>query len=691
MKPCMHGLALVPILVLGLAEGGLAQLPPAPQPTLGPPGVCPAVARFGFDVSGIPNADRTRWQIRRGAPGQNFDAATQVDDGVEVATSGTLERDLRAYGPVLDGTRYFFRVRARQGGDNISEFSPSVVFERNAAPDDMFTASAGSTPGSVRLDWGLKGEIAGCADRIAVRIAKADGSATVQRVEPGVSGTNKTYDLTAHGAGDYDVRVHARHGGDASPDAVGRESAPRRATVTAPPPVARDLTVTIQQITANPLLTVTGAFPITVYYKVNVQNSGNTASSVLTVVTFPGTFGFNAAVAAAGTAFSCTTGSTKTQKIVSCTTGQLAANAQKEFEVYAMAPGAIVGERQSLAITAVVDPNNKVDEANDGNNTASTITTVETRADLTMQGLSSGPTGATIGQNMTYVLTVKNIGDGPAQGTAALTTFGGKIVAGFNSVMVRAELPQQVDFDHVAKGTFDSCFREGREVTCLVSSIAPGAQVSANIIVKVSSLLPDGTQLLYTATADPDNRIVERYEDNNSTTVTTTVSAADHLEQRTEIIGGSGGTAFTRDCGAGKVLTGLRGRDGLVIDAIGILCAPVAASGDLGSTSAVGTLAGGGTGTYREIRCAWHSPVVAEIRVIFGTVVHQVWIYCRAWNRALRRFSGENVGGGMLGSKIIPDQAEILLSCAANTQPGAGIRGRSGLVVDAIGLICDEP
>lgn len=236
MKSLVNGLVLVLILglvlVLGLVGPGLAQ--PAPQPTLGPTGPCPAVARFDFDLTSVPDADRISWQIRRGAPGQNFGAATQVDNGGFPELVGSVERDLRAYGPVLDGTRYFFRVRARQGGNFVSDWSEPVVFEQDLSPAGMFTASAGTAPGSLRVDWNLSGGIAGCADRVALRIQKTVGGATVQSVENGVSGS-KTFDLTAQGAGDYDVRLHARFGGDGAADAVGRESGPVRVSLAAAP------------------------------------------------------------------------------------------------------------------------------------------------------------------------------------------------------------------------------------------------------------------------------------------------------------------------------------------------------------------------------------------------------------------------------------------------------------------------
>ena len=74
-------------------------------------------------------------------------------------------------------------------------------------------------------------------------------------------------------------------------------------------------------------------------------------------------------------------------------------------------------------------------------------------------------------------------------------------------------------------------------------------------------------------------------------------------EQLLPVYGGSGGTAFSRSCGAGKVLTGLRSRGGVLLDAVGILCRPVLADGTLGSETVIGTLAGGGGGTSGVQSC----------------------------------------------------------------------------------------
>jgi hypothetical protein len=59
------------------------------------------------------------------------------------------------------------------------------------------------------------------------------------------------------------------------------------------------------------------------------------------------------------------------------------------------------------------------------------------------------------------------------------------------------------------------------------------------------------------------------------------VRPSDLPPQYLPVYGGSGGTAFTKDCGSGYVLTGLRYRSSLLVDAIGIMCRPVNANGSL--------------------------------------------------------------------------------------------------------------
>ena len=159
--------------------------------------------------------------------------------------------------------------------------------------------------------------------------------------------------------------------------------------------------------------------------------------------------------------------------------------------------------------------------------------------------------------------------------------------------------------------------------------------------------------------------------------------------QMLPVWGGSGGSAFSRDCGTAYVMTGVRYRSGLLIDAIGLLCRPVAANGALGSETSVGTLTGGGGGTSAVTSCP-PTTVVMGARIVHGTYINGIAIFCLPWRPVTRSFaSGEaeirkNVGSGAANVGAVE-------RCESDLQPARGIRGRSAGVVDAIGFTCNEP
>lgn len=164
--------------------------------------------------------------------------------------------------------------------------------------------------------------------------------------------------------------------------------------------------------------------------------------------------------------------------------------------------------------------------------------------------------------------------------------------------------------------------------------------------------------------------------------------AADLPPQLLPILGGSGGSSFTRSCGTDKVLSGLQYRAGLVVDAIGVLCRQVLATGALGTQSAVGTLVGGGGGTAGTINCP-SGTVVTAAKITFGTYVDDVEIHCRTWYRDLRRW-----GGGATEVRIrnvSEAKRHEWQQCESTAQPVVAIRGRARELVDAIGFTCDEP
>ena len=154
------------------------------------------------------------------------------------------------------------------------------------------------------------------------------------------------------------------------------------------------------------------------------------------------------------------------------------------------------------------------------------------------------------------------------------------------------------------------------------------------------------------------------------------------------VYGGSGGTSFTRDCGSGRVLTGLRFRSGLLVDAVGILCRPVLSDGALGHESIVGTLAGGGGGTSGSTSCK-SGRVLTKAQIYYGSYVQGIFLTCKVWDPAKREIGGtfQSTGATIAFSTGTSREEE----CEAATQPMAGIQGRAHSLVDAIGFICDEP
>lgn len=174
------------------------------------------------------------------------------------------------------------------------------------------------------------------------------------------------------------------------------------------------------------------------------------------------------------------------------------------------------------------------------------------------------------------------------------------------------------------------------------------------------------------------------------------IRAQDLPQQETIVYGGSGGTAYRRDCPSHYVATGLRGRAEKWIDAVGLLCAPVLADGSLGPTTTSGTLSGGGGGTVFSSQCAAGQAMVGA-KLAAGQVfpAPSQWVFdgriaCRPWDKTTRTYFGSTTWLAELTHNN-PGSFAGVLSCTSNRQPVVAIRGRSGTYVDALGLICNEP
>jgi hypothetical protein len=166
----------------------------------------------------------------------------------------------------------------------------------------------------------------------------------------------------------------------------------------------------------------------------------------------------------------------------------------------------------------------------------------------------------------------------------------------------------------------------------------------------------------------------------------TPLRSTDLPEQRLPVWGGSGGTAFSRSCGAGRVLSGVRYRKGIWVDALGLLCRPVNADGSLGAETTVGTLAGGGGGSPGIATCA-NGYVVGGATIGYGDIVVGLRLHCYTWVKSTRSMGAffTTVGITGNGSSAAAEKCELL------AQPVVAMRGREGLFVDAVGFTCNEP
>jgi hypothetical protein len=179
------------------------------------------------------------------------------------------------------------------------------------------------------------------------------------------------------------------------------------------------------------------------------------------------------------------------------------------------------------------------------------------------------------------------------------------------------------------------------------------------------------------------------------------MAAQDNAAQALALIGGTGGTAFTRQCPQGQVLTGIRARAGLVIDALGIKCRPVNANGSLGGENDVGSLAGGTGGILSSGSCPQGSVVSGQGggRAV-PTGLGFFELRCRRWDAATRHWAGSitayvRVMAGTAPTTILMSAPGSGISqtadCSRASQPAVLLRGRAGTIIDAAGFTCNEP
>ncbi|MCL6728706.1 hypothetical protein [Sphingomonas hankyongi] len=163
------------------------------------------------------------------------------------------------------------------------------------------------------------------------------------------------------------------------------------------------------------------------------------------------------------------------------------------------------------------------------------------------------------------------------------------------------------------------------------------------------------------------------------------------------IYGGAGGHYFEYSCGPDRVLVGLRGSAGVLLDSIQPMCASVDAR-NLATGSSYGPVFGGDRPIDNSVQCPVpyavtdaymarneSNPYLGAIRLICTELVQRDGGGQRAIEiRGTGHFEGYDSPFGLVGGY------EGSLTGASNCAGGyaSGIRGRSDRYVDAFGLMC---
>lgn len=157
---------------------------------------------------------------------------------------------------------------------------------------------------------------------------------------------------------------------------------------------------------------------------------------------------------------------------------------------------------------------------------------------------------------------------------------------------------------------------------------------------------------------------------------------------RTTRVGGEGGGAFELKCPNREVLVGLQMRLGSAMDAIGPVCKPLNKDGRTmrrgGPANIAAGRTGGPGGAEQQVVCIKNRMVYSmNVFVDKFNIVNHVEIRCRNLNFPPKP-------GWLVPPHGGASDRNYDLWCQVNHIPN-GIYGKSGTMIDSVGLICDHP
>ena len=223
-------------------------------------------------------------------------------------------------------------------------------------------------------------------------------------------------------------------------------------------------------------------------YTINVVNQGPAATSVTLTDTLPPWTSF---VSCAATGGGICGGSAKNRTV---SFGSLAAGASATVTLVAKV-GTTTPDRTVIRNTARVSSTTA--DPNTVNNAASAlVTAVKPGADLAITKTGS-PNPVQLGSNLTYTLTVTNVGPAAA-----------------SSVTVTDTLPTGTSFVSCVSNGGGVCGGSGKTRTISFGSLAAGASASVTLVAKVSSTLADGVSIRNTARVSASSPVDPDLSDN---------------------------------------------------------------------------------------------------------------------------------------------------------------------------------
>lgn len=150
-------------------------------------------------------------------------------------------------------------------------------------------------------------------------------------------------------------------------------------------------------------------------------------------------------------------------------------------------------------------------------------------------------------------------------------------------------------------------------------------------------------------------------------------------------VGGAGGTAYSRGCGAGALVVGVQARWGMWLDQMTPVCQSIASNGNLGSVFTLARVGGTGGSKAGEVTCA-SGQVVAGVVVRWGMYVDYIFLKCASWSAASKTRGTSYTNSSYLGIDGTGTRTELL--CPAG-QVAKGFKGKAGSFVDSLSLVCN--